>query len=370
MREPPRCPYRPCPNHRRPDGKFFVRNGTYRARCRSRRIQRYRCRGCSRTFSSQTFRADRYDKKPHLNERVLRLLVSGVGFRQGSRMTGLTRRNYTRKARKIARTAAALDRNLQLQARRRAKRFGARHLAELQMDELHSYEECRSTRPVVIANVIETGSRFQIASRVASILPSGTMTPRRLAQIARDEARFGKRVDESPSACIRAFRAAGRLFPNASAIRIDTDERAQYPRYIRAGMPDRLVVHSTTPGSAPRGFGTPLHPINLVEAIARDHMGRIRRESWLVTKRRRYLQLFVDLHRAVKNWAMPRFNRDVESPAQLLGIAPRLLRFRELFRWRQDWGQRSPCPFGTEGRSLVELGWKGVTRGYRGRRCA
>ena len=370
MRRPPRCPNRDCPNHRNPEGKFYVRHGTYRAQCRPQPIRRYRCKACRKTFSDQTFRGDRNDKKPHLNALVLRLLSSGVGFRFGSRMVGLSRRNYTRKARKLARVVSQLDANLQLRARRQTLRSRSIRGVTIQMDELETYEECRYSRPVIIANVIEAETRFQIASEVGSIRAKGKMTKRRVRQIKRDQERFGPRPDESPKACVRAFERAARLFPSPAPAHIQTDMRATYPKYIRAAFPGRAITHTVTPGKAPRGFGTPLHPITLMEAICRAHLGRVRRESWLTSKRRRYLQLFMDTHRAVKNWALSRFNRDLESPGQLLGFAPRKLRFEELFRWRQDWGQRSPCPFGDGRRSMLDLDWTRISPGARIRVCA
>lgn len=370
MNRPPRCPYRPCPNHRSPQGKFFTRHGTYQARCRSQPVKRYRCKVCKRTFSDQTFRTDRHDKKPHLNGLVIDLLRSGVGFRQGARVARLSRRNFTRKARKLAHAATQLDANLQTRARRMQLQRSHSLGFHIQMDELESHEDCRYSRPVVVANVIEVASRFQIASQVASIRPKGKMSERRIRQIDLDEARFGRRSDESPQACLRAFKAAAWLFPLNSGGTVDTDKRPTYPGYIRKAFRGRKLLHRTCSGRAPRGFGTMLHPINLMEAIARDHMGRVRRDSWLATKRRRYLQLFFDLHRAVKNWTMPRFNRDRMSPGQLIGFAPRMLRLSELFRWRQDWGQLSPCPFGDGRRSLLDLHSRGVTPGPSVRVCA
>lgn len=355
MYEPPFCPNTGCPRHRDPVGRFYVRRGTYRARCRRQPIPRFRCKTCGKGFSRQTFRADYRDHKPGLNEAAMTHLCSGVGFRQTARMVGMTRRNLERKARKLARVGAAADRNLQVHARRRALARGGDAALELQMDELVTYEGCRYSRPVVIANVIEPESRFFIASKVASIRPSGRMTERRKRQIEADEARFGRRVDESPAACTDAFKAAAALFPKAVAVEVETDERPGYPGYIRAAFRGRVVTHSRTPGSAPRGHGTPLFPINQTEAVMRDHLGRVRRESWLVSKERGWLQLFVDLHRAIRNWTRPRFNFDEASPAQLLGLAPRRLRWREFFRWRQDWGQRSPDPFGSGKRTLLAL---------------
>ena len=353
MFEPPFCPNRACPRFRDPAGRFYVRRGTYRAKCRPQPVPRFRCKTCDRWFSRQTFRADYRDHKPGVNLAVLTHLCSGVGFRQTARMVGLTRRNLVHKARKLARVGVAADRNLQVRERRRALLRGGPGAVALQMDEFITYEGCRYSRPVAIASVIEPWSRFFVASEVASIRPSGKMTERRRHQIAKDEARFGRRVDESPRACVDAFSRAARLFPTASVVVVDTDERPGYRGYIRRAFAKRRISHRRTPGSAPRGHGTPLFPINQTEAIARDLLGRIRRESWLVSKERRWLQLFVDLHRAIRNWTRPRFNFDAESPAELLGFAPRRLEWREFFRWRQDWGQRSPDPFGRGNRTLL-----------------
>ena len=120
MYEPPFCPNDTCPRHRDPGGRFYIRRGTYRTKCRPQPVPRFSCRTCQRWFSRQTFRADYRDHKPGLNMKVLTHLCSGVGFRQTARMVGMTRRNLVLKARKLARVGVLADRNLQVQARRRA----------------------------------------------------------------------------------------------------------------------------------------------------------------------------------------------------------------------------------------------------------
>jgi len=110
---PPRCPYRTCSQHHRPERGFCVRHGSYRVRCRSRPIPRFRCRTCRRTFSRQSFRADFGDKLPHVNTRVLESLASGIGLRQTARNLGLSVEATQRKFRKIARHLRRLQVNLQ-----------------------------------------------------------------------------------------------------------------------------------------------------------------------------------------------------------------------------------------------------------------
>ena len=116
------------------------------------------------------------------------------------------------------------------------------------------------------------------------------------------------------------------------------------------------VTHLQTPGTLARMTWNPLFPINHTEAMLRDLMGRLRRESWLVSKRRRYLDLGLQVFIAFRNYVRRRFNGDEESPAQLLGFVPRRLTPGELLSWRQDWGRCSLHPLDPRGRSVVGKG--------------
>jgi hypothetical protein len=78
--------------------------------------------------------------------------------------------------------------------------------------------------------------------------------------------------------------------------------------------------------------------------MARDLMGRLRRQSWLVSKKRRYLDVALALFIAWRNLVRRRFNFDEESPAQVLEFAPRRMTEEELLSWRQEWGRRSIHP--------------------------
>ena len=346
MFEPPRCPYRRCPRHADPGPRFFIRRGSYVARCRPRPIPRFRCRTCGRTFSRQTFRADFRDRKPHLNTRVIESLCSGVGFRQTARVIGMTRNNLEAKARKISRNADRLDRNLLARAAARNALSNRGGEQKIHFDEFETYETRRNTRPLTIAVLIETETRLLVGRTAAPIRPRGRMTAQRRAAIAAEEARFGPRKDRSRVACRWAFRAAARLRPTASVIVLRTDEKTTYPGLALRAFPGRAVAHLRTPSVMHRDELNPLFPINHTEALLRDLVGRVRRESWLVSKLRTYLNLHLGLYAAWRNWVRPRFNRDAESPGQLAGFAARRLSRQELVGWRQDWGRLSPCPFG------------------------
>jgi transposase-like protein len=89
---PGRCPYPACRFHLQPTVGFFLRRGFYHPQCRSQPVQRFLCRGCGRSFSRQSFRADFAHKKPYLNATFLRLMVSCVGLRQAARLLQVARR--------------------------------------------------------------------------------------------------------------------------------------------------------------------------------------------------------------------------------------------------------------------------------------
>ena len=102
MFTPPHCPYSACVHHKRPGPGFAIRYGFYKPRCRPWRVPRFRCRGCGRTFSRQTFRPDYCDKRPDCNRRLVRYIASGLSLRQSARNLGMSLRCTELKYRKIA----------------------------------------------------------------------------------------------------------------------------------------------------------------------------------------------------------------------------------------------------------------------------
>lgn len=344
MFHPPRCPNARCPEHQPSDRSFFVRKGVYRARCRKEPVPRFRCRTCGRGFSRQTFRADYRDHRPELNERVFQSLASGVGLRQTARNVGLSLSSTVRKFRKIARHASRLNRNL---------RADLPSWAGLMFDEFETYETRRNSRPLTVPFLIEPASRFVLWARAATIRPHGRMSEARRRAIFDDELRFGPRKDTSRRAILRAFESARALTVRCSVVRLATDEKTVYPALAREAFGSRLV-HRRTSSRILRGTWNPLFAINNMEAIARDLLGRLRRNSWLVSKKRRRLDLGMQIWIAYHNFVRRRVNADPRTPAQTLGFVDRRMRIREVLAWRQDWGARSVHPLSKRGESIAE----------------
>ena len=144
-------------------------------------------------------------------------------------------------------------------------------------------------------------------------------------------------------------RLAQRLEPGPLVLR--TDLKSSY-RTLAKGLFGPSLCHQTTSGKALRNKANPLFPINTTIAMTRDNCGRLRRNSWLVSKRARCLRLHLHLFTVYRNYVRKRFNRDTDewlSSAVVLGLMPRALRFSEVLRWRQDWGTRSVHPTSVSG---------------------
>jgi len=347
MFRPPRCPYRRCSQHRSPRPGFFRRHGSYVARCRPHPVPRFRCRSCGRTFSRQTFRMDYRDHRPDLNARLFVLLASGVGLRQSARELGLSRRCTELKFHKLARHLRRLNLTL-----RGPLPPGSR----LQLDELETYEGRRNTRPLSVPVLIETSSRFLIWAESATIRPSGRMTEARKRAIAEDEIRYGRRKDRSRRSVQRTLQRGADMAGQLVTVVLDTDEKPSYPGLAERAFGAERLVHFQTNSREPRTVWNPLFPINHTEAMARDLMGRLRRDTWLGSKHRRYLDLALQVFMAYRNYVRRRFNWDGFSAAEMLGFAPRRMRAQELLSWRQDWERESIHPLAKRGQSVAAWG--------------
>ena len=345
MFTPPRCPKSFCPAHRDPPAGFFTREGSYQPKCRSQPVPRFKCKVCGKGFSRQTFRVDYCDNKPYLNAQLFALLASGLGLRQSARLLRLSRRCTELKARKISRHLGRLNRNL-------TGSFDAD--CRFQLDEMETFEGERSVLPVTVPILIESRSKYVIASDVATIKPSGRMTEARKKAIARQEERHGPREDRSMNALHRTFRRLRFFCQKDSDIDFTSDKKHAYARLLKRYFGDR-ATHTRISSKRKRDQNNPLKHINLTNALARDLCGRLRRESWLCSKARRFLRLQLHVFAAYRNFVRRRTNRDEVSPAEDLGFVPRRVTFEELLTWRQDWRDRSIHPLARQSQSVGEV---------------
>ena len=348
MFEPPRCPNTSCPQHLRPERGFFRRRGFYRPKYHPDGVPRFRCTSCKRSFSRQTFRYDYRDRRPDWNVPLFMLLASGVGLRQCARFLDGNPRSVQDKKRKMARTMQGLHRNLAP-----LLPSGTTYL----LDEEETYEAA-SIRPLTMPVLVEKETWFVVATDVGSIRRLAPVGTARRELQDRDE-RNGPRPDQSRSCVQAVMTALAERVPKGTFV-LRTDQKASYATIAKAVFGER-VVHETTAGTLVRSTHNPLFTINTTLAMTRDNCGRLRRKSWLVTKKAERLQNHLLLFTVYRNYVRRRFNRDkeVDTPAKILGLLPRNLHRDEVLAWRQDWGDLSIHPMSPDGARTVRQAMAG-----------
>lgn len=102
---PPHCPRRECPQHTLTSKRAFKyrKAGFFKRKCDGRRVPRFLCFACGRTFSQQSFACTYYMKRPELLEPIAAGLVAGSGLRQLSRSLGCSKTAATKISRRLGR---------------------------------------------------------------------------------------------------------------------------------------------------------------------------------------------------------------------------------------------------------------------------
>src|SRR5258706_15273624 len=106
--QPAFCPRSTCCEHRRLDRGYRTRHHGFFSSRRRRRVPRFLCLACGRTFSRQTFSVTYYLKRPELVRPVAAGLVAGSGHRQIARSLGCAPSTVTRLAARLGRHAILL----------------------------------------------------------------------------------------------------------------------------------------------------------------------------------------------------------------------------------------------------------------------
>lgn len=359
---PPRCPNEDCVAHgglgnagspggpTKPDGdegchadaskggrsaRWYVKKGWNWPLCRSRPHQRFRCTLCRRWFSLSTFRADRYDKKPWHNARVVEEVCSGTGLRETARMLGMARTALQLKARKLSKHCHQVHRNQLKHAR-----LGP----EFQMDEAITFEGDRRLRPLALAVLIERASWLMVDAFAGPKPPHGSRTEKTKRRIRAMEEAEGPRVDRHKTSVAKVLRTMVSCLVDRKPrfYFLVTDEEPTYGgifRRVNRALPDTEARHIQESGSlVPRDVHHPLFPAHHTQALMRDRVGRLRRRSWLHSKCRKYLNLMLGMFICYRNYIRPARNGGQQTPGELAEIPDGCLTLGQLIGWRQDWG--------------------------------
>lgn len=298
-----------------------------------RRVQRFQCTCCFRSFSTQTFRLDYRLKRPDTLVPVFAALCSKTTMRKTARNLGLGREHVAHRMRLLARHARRFHQYQLDRASRRPGGLGH----EFQFDELETYEHHRKLKPVTVAVLIERATGFIVHTDVESLPARRPLTPKQEAQLARIESTEGRRRSGSRAAVERTVAALSRTAARSRTVHVTTDKKSSYRSALRRAFGPRLR-HTRIDGRAERGIRSPLFPINHTLARLRDLASRLVRQTWAAAGTRRALGDQLDVIMAFRNyvdgWRSEPAARRKTSAAAQLGLLSRKLLPAEFLRWR------------------------------------
>jgi len=282
---PPHCPWPECSSHSPSSGApfRFQRHGSFQRLCDRRRVPRFLCLSCKRTFSLQTFAFSYYLKRPTLSLPIASGLNAGSAFRQLARSLLCSPSTVARRSARLGRHSLLLL---------------ARSLASLpDLDEPIVYDDFESfvhsqDRPLGVGTAVGKSSWFVYSldqaphHRRSSTPWLRERHPSRLTLSIPNDAYFHE-----------ATRLLTLLAGKAtSTIRLLTDGHSDYLRAIRTHPDGHRFEHQAFPNPERGPQGTPrspeakardaaLFPVDLLHRILRHTIAHHRRETIAFARR-------------------------------------------------------------------------------------
>lgn len=306
---PPRCPFRDCDSRRNPEGWRALKKGFYERLARPRRIQRYRCSHCGRSFSSQTFSPSYWLRNPSLLPSILFRVNSCSGFRQIAWEFGVSVSTVQRHVERLGRHCLLLHEQL---------RPAAAPRESLVLDGLRSFEFGQYW-PFEV-NLLIGQSHFVYGFQDAELRRSGTLTRFQKRKRARLEELHGRPDPQATRKSVQELLT--REIPPGASVQLDTDEHQAYPQALQR-LSDRKVEHRTTSSKARRSPQNPLFPANLGDLLIRHTGANQKRETIAFSKRRQGALYRLAIWTVLRNYVKPTsVRRGTPPPGVTVGAIP------------------------------------------------
>jgi hypothetical protein len=320
---PPCCPNHNCKFHNKLDpGWRFKRIGFFTRRAVPHRIRRFLCLHCRVAFSSQTFSADYYLKRPDILPRLMTKTCGAMANRQAARDLGCSPSTVDRQLDRLGRHCLLLFAKLM---------EDAPPPTDIAIDGLETFELSQYF-PFHHNVAVDADSGLIRGFTDSPLRRKGRMTGFQKRRRADLEARFGRPDPQAVSRGIADLLAMV-LGESQGRVTVRSDDHPSYRRPIRkyAGQVAHVVVSSR----ARRDRGNPLWEVNLLDLILRHASANHRRETLAWSKRRQGSTYRLAIVAVWRNWVQDRWvKRPGRTPAMEAGMAERPLRVEELLRER------------------------------------
>ncbi len=252
-----------------------IKSGLFLRKSDGLLIQRFFCKTCRKSFSTETRSPLRYQKKRHLNDFVFSLFASGTSQRRMAELLQVNRKTVVRKFTFLGKIC--------LQDMKIAKHLPENYqVQEFTFDDIETFEHTK-LKPLSICLAVEEKTRRILDFRVSSMKAKG-----HLANKAR--AKYGYRKDERKKNLASLLHSVKELSSQKAHIKSDMN-----PHYIN---PVKKIFPSSThevfkgkrgcvvgQGELKATSFDPLFSFNHTAAMFRANVNRLFRRTWNTTKK-------------------------------------------------------------------------------------
>ena len=348
--QPRHCPWRGCAEHRRRHPGYRFRRHGYFSTARRRRIPRFRCKTCKRTFSRQTFSVSYYRKRPELLHRVAAGLVAGSALRQIARSLECAPNT-------VARISAHLGRHAMLLHARALDRLRGRLEEPVVFDHFETFEFTQDY-PFGVGTAVGAESWFIYGLDPAPHRRAGSRSPvqqRRLRSRPKRALRGGLEASTR-----RILDGLCELQVPDRPLQLRFDAHPSYKRAVGGHRQRHRLLTSTyaNPVRGPKGSprskqaierDRAMFPVDLLHSILRHSLAHHRRETIAFTRRINAAMERLALTALWRNFIKKRSERraSAPSPAVELGLAETRWSWKRAFSRRLFYDRctlREPWP--------------------------
>ncbi len=272
-------------------GSKIIRDGSFFRPSDGRKIQRYKCQGCGKRFSSATHNPAYRQNKRRVNFSLKKLLSSGISQRRAAKLLRINKNTVAKKLIYLGQ-----------QAREEHHHFLAKlsGIQAVQFDDLQTIEHTK-LKPLSVTVMVTSENRKILGLEVSSMGATG-----HLAKLSRKK--YGKRKDNRAEG-IRDLFGLVKPFLTSTLV-IESDEHPLYLPAIKRFFPSSTYIQHKGAKSCVSGQGElkklvfdPLFSINHTLAMLRANINRLFRKTWNTTKDPKrlkdHLYLYMNYHNQV-----------------------------------------------------------------------
>lgn len=316
--QPPFCPNPECKYYKGLHTDWpVVQNRTYRRSARPRRIRRYQCKHCGVTFSSQTFSASYYQKRPDILPKLMTLVCGCMSNRQIADHLDVAPTTIDNQVARLGRHCLLFHEQM---------RDRLPPPSDIAIDGFETFELSQYF-PFHFHLAVDCRTSFFLHFTDSPLRRKGRMTDYQHGRREELESVYGRPDPQAVRKDVQELLEV--VTARCEELTIRRDGHRSYPPAIRQLR--AIVHHDVTSSKERRDRFNRLFEINLLDLLFRHGSANHKRETLAWAKRRGMAALRLAIFLVWRNYVRPRWKKRCgETPAMLLGLLGRRLTIAEI----------------------------------------